>query len=508
MSDDSQPGGTPAGGRRRADDRAEDLPPARVPGPETDRSTTLPQGTRADRRHEGLLASGEDPLIRRPPARPAGGPPPGAGRRRTDADPMAAPGRPPATGERRRAPAPQPPAVAAPAARAPERPGPAVPRPAPSPAVSGPMTAAAPMTPAAPMTAAAPLAVRVQPPAARRDDVATSAADRPAGPDAAPATTGMPSWAAEPGPATPAPHDMTQRVSLAAPAESPWGSPAAPLAAAVEAPRPAPARPVRSGPASAPPPARPAAGRTAPEQTDPEPVDEPEAPRRNRAEIPVGGRAAARLERVAAEAARKKSGGRRPGPTARPEAAAPPSGPGRDADPDAEPRRLPRRLVQGLVAFVVVAVGVLGFWSFTSPEAKETSAETPVTSAPVTTPAAVPPVEDTVDPTAEVTPPAPVGPVRAPITVLNSTKITGLAADIGDQFTAGGWEVAGTDASPVTDVATTTVYFTEGDTVQQQAATQLVEQFPDVTGPVARYFEVPGQPTPGIVVVATGNWRP
>ena len=503
MSDDSQPGRTPAGGRRRADDRAEDLAPARVPGPETDRSTTQPQGTRADRRREGLLASGEDPLIRRPPARPAGGPPPGAGRRRTDADPMAAPGRPPATGERRRSPAPQPPAPA----RVPERPGPAVPRPAASPAVSGPMTAAAPMTPAAPMTAAAPLAGRLQPPALRRDDVTGPAAGRPAGPDGAPATTGMPSWAAEPGPATPAPHDMTQRVSLAAPAESPWGSAAAPHAAAVEAPRPAPARPVRSGPASAPPPARPAAGRTAPEQTDPEPVDEPEAPRRNRAEIPVGGRAAARLERVAAEAARKKSGGRRPGPAARPEAAAPPSGPGRDADPDTGPRRLPRRLVQGLVAFVVVAVGVLGFWSFTSPEAKETSAETPVTSAPASTPAAVAPVES-VAPTAEVTPPAPVGPVRAPITVLNSTKITGLAADIGDQFTAGGWEVAGTDASPVTDVATTTVYFTEGDTVQQQAATQLVEQFPDVTGPVARYFDVPGQPTPGIVVVATGNWRP
>jgi hypothetical protein len=60
----------------------------------------------------------------------------------------------------------------------------------------------------------------------------------------------------------------------------------------------------------------------------------------------------------------------------------------------------------------------------------------------------------------------------------------------------------------VKDVATTTVYFTEGNSVQQQAAAQLVEQFPDVSGPVPRYFDLPDQPTPGLVVVATGNWKP
>ena len=103
---------------------------------------------------------------------------------------------------------------------------------------------------------------------------------------------------------------------------------------------------------------------------------------------------------------------------------------------------------------------------------------------------------------------APVGPVFAPITVLNSTSINGLAGDIGDAFTAAGWDVTGTGKSPVEDVATTTVYYTEGDTTQQQAAGQLAEQFPDVTGPVARYFDVPGVPAPGLVVVATGNWQP
>jgi hypothetical protein len=43
--------------------------------------------------------------------------------------------------------------------------------------------------------------------------------------------------------------------------------------------------------------------------------------------------------------------------------------------------------------------------------------------------------------------------------------------------------------------------------VQQQAAAQLVEQFPDVSGPVPRYFEL-DEAAPGLVVVATGNWRP
>jgi hypothetical protein len=235
-----------------------------------------------------------------------------------------------------------------------------------------------------------------------------------------------------------------------------------------------------------------------------EPLDEP-APARPVTEMPVGGRAAARLERQAAEAARKKSG-RRTGPPAPSEAPAK-TGPGRDADAGDEPRRAPRRLVQGLVATVVVAAGVLGYWSFNAPgNPQESSAQSPVTSsAPAATDAA--PVQQSVAPSVAVAP-TPVGPVRAPITVLNSTTINGLAGDVGAQFTNGGWEVSGTGKSPVTDVATSTVYYTEGDTVQQQAAAQLIEQFPDVTGPVPRYFDVPGVAAPGLVVVVTGNWKP
>jgi hypothetical protein len=102
----------------------------------------------------------------------------------------------------------------------------------------------------------------------------------------------------------------------------------------------------------------------------------------------------------------------------------------------------------------------------------------------------------------------PPGPARAPVTVLNATKITGLAASVAERFAAGGWTTLEPDTIEAADVAITTVYYTEGDTVQQAAAEQLVAEFPDVTGPAARFFEVPGVADPGLVVVLTGNWQP
>ncbi len=98
--------------------------------------------------------------------------------------------------------------------------------------------------------------------------------------------------------------------------------------------------------------------------------------------------------------------------------------------------------------------------------------------------------------------------MRAPVTVLNSTKITGLAGSIGEQFSAEGWEVREPGAYSAADVAVTTVYYTEGDADQQEAANQLIESFPDVSGPAPRFFDIPGVPDPGLVVIATGSWQP
>jgi hypothetical protein len=157
----------------------------------------------------------------------------------------------------------------------------------------------------------------------------------------------------------------------------------------------------------------------------------------------------------------------------------------------------------------VVALVVLGVYSFTSPEAQQAATGTttaPATSAPPAVPStALPPLEVTPLPPADA---APGAPVRAPVTVLNATGVAGLAADVAAELTTGGWESSGTGQHPGADIATTTVYYTEGDQAQYDAAVQLVQQFPQISGPAVRFFEVPDVPAPGLVVVTTGEWLP
>jgi hypothetical protein len=215
----------------------------------------------------------------------------------------------------------------------------------------------------------------------------------------------------------------------------------------------------------------------------------------------VGGRAALRAEReareasrVAAEAARRKRAGL--------------------DDLDERPRR-PRRMLKGLVAVAAVAAAVMGVYTVATPDTAETSASTPAapTTAPTTAPTSAAEVTQTlapldVDPsvTAEATPAAP---VRVPVTVLNSTDIDGLAADISAQIKGEGWKTAEPGGYPNEDVAASTVFFTEGDEKQRQAALQLIEQFPQLQGPTPRFFEVPSEvDAPGLVIVAAGDWKP
>ena len=105
--------------------------------------------------------------------------------------------------------------------------------------------------------------------------------------------------------------------------------------------------------------------------------------------------------------------------------------------------------------------------------------------------------------------PAPTTPVRVPVTVLNSTEITGLAAKAAATFGTGGWETPGVGGYTGGDVAASTVFFTEGDETQRQAALQLVDAFPQLQGPTPRFFELPADVTaPGLVVVLAGDWQP
>jgi hypothetical protein len=214
----------------------------------------------------------------------------------------------------------------------------------------------------------------------------------------------------------------------------------------------------------------------------------------------VGGRAAKREQRQAAEAARRKAA------KARHDKA-------RDtgmADVGGEHPRRPRRVALSLLAMALVALAVLGVYSFATPDTKEAGSQnqatssTPAESSAPDTAALAP--QPTQPPPVEA---APTTPVRVPVTVLNATSIDGLAGKISAAVVAGGWESPGVGAYTGDPVAATTVFFTEGDEQQRQAAVQLVDQFPtQLHGPAPRFFDIPDVADPGLVVVATGDWQP
>ena len=211
---------------------------------------------------------------------------------------------------------------------------------------------------------------------------------------------------------------------------------------------------------------------------------------------PAGGRAAMRAERQAADMVRRKAAAKRTGGST---SALP------DED-DEEPRK-PRRVVKGLVAMAVVGLGVLGVYTYVAPAPQDAAAQSPaISTAPTSAPTAeLPPLPTepvAVEPTVTV-------PVRVPVTVLNGTEINGLAGKISTAVVGAGWESPGVGAYEGGDVAVSTVFFTEGDENQRQAALQLIEQFPQLTGPAPRFFELPADVTaPGLVVVAAGDWQP
>jgi Tfp pilus assembly protein PilX len=174
-----------------------------------------------------------------------------------------------------------------------------------------------------------------------------------------------------------------------------------------------------------------------------------------------------------------------------------------------------RRVARGLFAMVVLALVVLGAYSFVSPHTKVAAAQNNSTAAvdaasaaaaAASDTAALPPLTNSAPVAA---PPAVTVPVRLPITVLNATTVNGLAAKAAKAFTAKGWQAPSVGAYKGGDIASSTVYFAQGDEKQRQAAVQLADQFPQLTGPAPRFFQLPaGVSAPGLVVVLTGDWRP
>jgi hypothetical protein len=226
--------------------------------------------------------------------------------------------------------------------------------------------------------------------------------------------------------------------------------------------------------------------------------DEAPADVRGPGDGPAGGRAAMRAERQAADMARRKAAAKRNGGSL---SALP--------EEDDEEQRKPRGVVKGLVAMAIVGLGVLGVYTWVAPAPQDAAAQSPaiITSAPT---AAAPTTELPSLPTEPVAvEPTVTVPIRVPVTVLNATAVNGLAGKISATIVGAGWESPGVGAYEGGDVAVSTVFFTEGDENQRQAALQLIEQFPQLSGPAPRFFELPAEVTvPGLVVVAAGDWQP
>ena len=88
---------------------------------------------------------------------------------------------------------------------------------------------------------------------------------------------------------------------------------------------------------------------------------------------------------------------------------------------------------------------------------------------------------------------------RPPLTVLNHSKVKGLAARAAEDFTRGGWQVVEV-ANTRYAVARTTVYFVPG---QEAAAAALRRQFPSILRSAPRPAELPGS---GLTVVVTREY--
>jgi LytR cell envelope-related transcriptional attenuator len=439
-------------GRRRTD-----VPDALWRGAEAELSDHPTQvgRDRSDRRRDGLLAPGIDPA-RRPSARPAPGAPAGGVRPREDARQLS------------RLPLPPVPTASRGVARAA--------------APAGPLTTAAPFR-AVPSPDPRPgiLELDALPPG-RPSAAGSPRGGSPSRPVAsAPPVGRVPRQTTPDGPTSDAYGDWTPAAGTVG-RNAALGEPAGNLL-------------VRPAPATTAIPERTVTGRRGRSADLPE-DETPDVVRGPGTGPVVGGRAAMRAERQAADMARRKAAAKRNGGST---SALPP-------EPEEEERR-PRRVLKGLVAMAVVGLGVLGVYTYVAPAPQDAAASTPaITTAPTSAPTAeLPPLP---------TEPAPVepvvtAPVRVPVTVLNATDITGLAGKISAAVVGAGWESPGVGAYVNGDVPVSTVFFTEGDENQRQAALQLIEQFPQLTGPAPRFFELPADVTaPGLVVVAAGEWQP
>lgn len=106
----------------------------------------------------------------------------------------------------------------------------------------------------------------------------------------------------------------------------------------------------------------------------------------------------------------------------------------------------------------------------------------------------------TPSPTPKPTTASPTAAVRPAVTVLNNSRVTGLAAKAARDFQNGGWSIVAT-GNLSGRLPRTTVYFSPG---QEADALTLRRQFPAIQDVAPRYAGLPGEG--GLTVVVTRDY--
>lgn len=162
-----------------------------------------------------------------------------------------------------------------------------------------------------------------------------------------------------------------------------------------------------------------------------------------------------------------------------------------------------RNALGGVLAVFLVAGGIVALQALVpaerdSPAVVTDPGDTFTLPPPTRTP---PPVTATPGGTPTPTPtPSPTAEARPAITVLNNSRVTGLAAKAAGDFRARGWRVAAT-GNLSGRLARTTVYYGAG---QRDDAEALRAQFPAIEDMAPRYAGLPGDG--GLTVVVTRDY--
>jgi hypothetical protein len=167
-----------------------------------------------------------------------------------------------------------------------------------------------------------------------------------------------------------------------------------------------------------------------------------------------------------------------------------------------------RRLVAPLAAVAAVVLVIVLLLVLNSPD--HTSGPGPALQSPpaVATTSASPSPSTSHSPRPKPTRTAPVQPpparthppvAKAPVTVLNNSTRTGLAARAADQLASGGWpiDLVGNYRGRL---PVSTLYYVDG---QSRVAHLLAAQFPAVARVLPRFDGLPGE---GLTLVVTREW--